>query len=58
VDNNGNTALILACQNGLLDVALALIKTGDSNPNKINNFYRNALQYAQENNLSQVVELL
>jgi ankyrin repeat protein len=36
-DNDGNTALVEACRNGLTDVAISIIRTGKSNPSQVNN---------------------
>jgi len=55
VNEDGNTALILACDNKMTEVALELIKTGHANPEQINNNYGNtALILACENIMTEV----
>ena len=58
VDNIGNTALILACNNSLNDVALALIQTRQSKPEQVNSKGETALHFAEKNNMFQVIEML
>ena len=54
VDDENKTALIVACENALEDVALELINTGKSNPGHIDNSWNTALMYACEKSLENV----
>ena len=45
-DSSGNTALLYACRYGLSNVALELIKTGQSNPGQVNEGGNTALIWA------------
>ena len=58
VTNNSITALIVTCFRKLENVAIKLIETGQSNPEHIDNFGKDALYYAESNNLTNVVDLL
>ena len=53
-DGDGNTALMLACERKMSDVALALIATGHSNPGQNDIFGNTALIIACENKMSLV----
>ncbi len=47
VNRAGKTALIMACENNLPDIALRLLNTGNANINQIDSQGHNALYYAQ-----------
>jgi ankyrin repeat protein len=53
-DDNNFTALIYACYHGMSDVALELIKTGQSKPERVDKYGNTALMYACYNNMSGV----
>ena len=58
-DTWGNTALIYACKNNMIDVALELIKRMDiKSINKKNNNKINALYYAEQNNMIEIIKLI
>ena len=52
------TPLIAACENNMPRVAIKIIETGESNPGAINNHYMTAYDYAEENDMKDVIELL
>ena len=55
VDNYfGRTVLINACENKMTEVALELIKTGQSNPEQVNNDNNTALILACKNKMTEV----
>lgn len=58
VTDSGSTALIYAINGELPDVAIALLKTGLSNPGHIDNGGCVALNYACDNKLSEVALML
>ena len=53
-DNNGNTALMLACKNEMSNVALALIQTGQFKLEQVSKIGNTALMYACKNEMSNV----
>jgi len=53
-DGYGNTSLMLACKYCMGQLAIQLIKSGMSMPDKINNFGKTALIYACNNNLKAI----
>jgi len=55
VSYDGKTALILACINGLQEVALELLKSEESIPNHIDDNNGTALSYACENEMYEVI---
>lgn len=55
VDNNGNTALLLACYNNLPNVAIALLKLKKCCPNQINKMGYNALMWVRYEKMDLVV---
>lgn len=55
---DGYTALNYACQKNMSDVALALINTGQSKPEQIDETGKTALDYAKDNNMTEVIKLL
>jgi len=54
VNNTNDTALSIACYNGLNKVALELINTGESNSDQVNNDGDTALLFACRNKLTDV----
>ena len=54
VDNNGYTALMLACEKKMPDVAMALIQTGQSKPEQVNIMGNTALIHACINRMTNV----
>jgi len=58
VDEEGKTALIYACENGVI-IASELLKTGNSRPNHVDNNLKTALIYACEKKFTDIItELL
>jgi hypothetical protein len=47
-DSYGYTALIWACKNNLVDVAISLVSTGKSNHEQVDRNKKNALYYAKK----------
>jgi ankyrin repeat protein len=56
-DEEGNTALILACMYGNIEIAQTLINHG-ADINRANKSHKTALDYARENGHTKIVELL
>ena len=54
VDNNGNTALMIACKYEMSNVSMALIQTGQSKPEQVSKIGNTALMLACNNKMSEV----
>jgi uncharacterized protein YjbI with pentapeptide repeats len=54
-DENGDTALMIACMAGMEDIALAIIDTKESDIYSMNDNGDNAFKFATEKNLSKVL---
>lgn len=54
VNEDGDTALTLACREGMSDVALAILKTGNANPGHVDSEDDTALSSAIRNDMEEV----
>lgn len=59
INYDRDTALILACKNNLLDVALEMLKyKKEFNYKHMNKEHNTALSYARKNNMDKVIEII